>query len=171
VLADLSGHYSPIRQTEVVVSAYHAWQADHVVCEVNNGGDYIPALVATVDGNVPVRAVTATRGKYIRAEPVSASYAAGRVHHVGFFPELEAQMCSFTPYQRTGSPDRLDALVWALTDLRVVVEALGWGDIYAYTPAATTAGTAGTATTAPTGPRVDVLWARAYQELASPKNG
>ncbi len=93
--------------------------ADRVVAEVNQGGDLVVAVLRQIDDNVPVRAVRATRGKWLRAEPVAALYAEGRVAHVGVLPALEEQMCAFGAdgLARGRSPDRVDALVWALTDL------------------------------------------------------
>ena len=96
---------------------YHDVKADRVIGEVNNGGDMIESLLRTVDPNVSYEAVTATRGKLIRAEPIAALYEQGRVHHVGAFPELEDQMCDFDPLTSPRSPDRMDALVWAMTKL------------------------------------------------------
>jgi phage terminase large subunit-like protein len=90
--------------------------ADAIVVEVNNGGDMIPALIKQVDPSVNVKQVRATKGKFLRAEPVAAWYEQGRVHHVGALDVLESQMCSWTP-DDPNSPDRLDATVWALTDL------------------------------------------------------
>jgi phage terminase large subunit-like protein len=123
VLADLSGRYSPADWAKTAISAYHRHHADRIVAEVNNGGEMVEATLRMVDPNVPFTAVRASRGKVIRAEPVAALYEQGRVHHVGAFPELEDQMCGLTTdfdRQRAGySPDRVDALVWALTDLLV----------------------------------------------------
>ena len=98
---------------------YRALQADALVAEVNQGGDMVSAVMRIVDPGVPVTPVHATRGKCARAEPVSALYAQGRVRHAGTFPALEDEMCDFGPAGLTGgrSPDRLDALVWALTHL------------------------------------------------------
>jgi hypothetical protein len=91
------------------------------VAEVNNGGDMVEATLRMVDPNIPFTGVDASRGKVVRAEPAAALYEQQRVHHVGMFPELEDQMCGFTTdfdRQRAGySPDRVDALVWALSDL------------------------------------------------------
>jgi phage terminase large subunit-like protein len=87
------------------------------VAEVNNGGDMVERVLRTVDASVPYRAVRATRGKAVRAEPVAALYEQGRVHHIGLYAALEDQMCSFVPDQYEGSPDRVDALVWCLTEL------------------------------------------------------
>ena len=90
-----------------------------MIAETNQGGDLVVGVLRGVASFLPVRKVTATRGKYVRAEPVAALYEQGRVHHVGCFPALEDQMCAFTPdLDRAiqGSPDRADALVWGLTD-------------------------------------------------------
>ena len=92
------------------------------VGESNNGGDLIETVLRQVDPRVPYRSVHASRGKYVRAEPVSAMYERGIIHHVGFFQELEDQMCSFVPGHFNGSPDRMDALVWALTELSIEEE-------------------------------------------------
>jgi phage terminase large subunit-like protein len=109
----------PLAWAEVAVRAYHAHAADAIVAEVNQGGELVPAVIRQVDAGVPIRLVRATRGKWIRAEPVAALYARGLVRHVGAWPELEDQMCDFGPDGLSGgrSPDRLDALVWALTAL------------------------------------------------------
>jgi predicted phage terminase large subunit-like protein len=103
------------------VAAYHDHQADHIVAETNQGGDLVVAILKQMDEAVPVRKVTATRGKWLRAEPVAALYAEGRVAHAGRFERLEDQMLAFTGDGRVNgkSPDRLDALVWALTDLKL----------------------------------------------------
>ena len=96
---------------------YARWQADSVVVEVNQGGEMAEAVLRQADAALPVNAVRATRGKYLRAEPVAALYARGLVRHVGAFPELEDEMCDFGPGGLSSgrSPDRLDALVWAVT--------------------------------------------------------
>ncbi len=101
------------------VALYRALKADALVAEVNQGGDMVAAVVRLVDPTVPVTAVVATRGKHARAEPVSALYRQGRVRHAGAYPALEDEMCDFSPAGLSGgrSPDRLDALVWALTHL------------------------------------------------------
>ena len=122
VLADLTLEgREPHVWARAAVAAYHEFQADHIVAETNQGGDLVVAILKQMDENVPVRKVTATRGKWLRAEPVAALYADGRVAHVGRFEKLEAQMMSFAGDGRAGgrSPDRLDALVWALTDLKL----------------------------------------------------
>jgi phage terminase large subunit-like protein len=131
VLADLSGRYQPADWARAAVAAYRAHRADRIVAEVNNGGDMVEATLRMVDPNVPFGAVHAARGKVARAEPVAALYEQGKVHHLGAFPLLEDQMCGFTrdfgSWSGTGfdraaagsSPDRVDALVWALSDLLV----------------------------------------------------
>jgi predicted phage terminase large subunit-like protein len=118
VLEDLSGKYSPAEWARKAIIAYKKWRADRIVIEVNQGGDMAESTLRMVDPNVPVRTVHASRGKIIRAEPVSALYEQHKVSHVGCFPELEDQLCSFEPGS-TGSRDRLDAMVYALTDLMV----------------------------------------------------
>jgi phage terminase large subunit-like protein len=104
-----------------VIAAYGDFLADRVVAEVNQGGDLVTTVLRQIDANVTVRTVRATRGKWLRAEPVAALYAEGRVAHVGTFAALEDQMCAFGAdgLSKGRSPDRLDALVWALTDLMV----------------------------------------------------
>jgi phage terminase large subunit-like protein len=116
ILEDLSFRGTPDQVMRRAAGAYHSWQADAVIVEDNNGGDYLPALLASVDNRVPCRSVHATRGKKVRAEPISGLYEQGRVHHIVPFPKLEDQMVSWVPDSGT-SPDRMDALVWALTDL------------------------------------------------------
>lgn len=120
VLADRSIKGAPEEWAKRAVNLYHELDADRIVAEKNQGGEMVEAVIRAVDRNVPVTLVTATRGKYIRAEPISALYEQGRVHHVGRFDALEDQMCLFTPdmdRKKDGSPDRVDALVWAITDL------------------------------------------------------
>lgn len=104
-----------------VCAAYCDYNADRVVAEVNQGGDLVVTVLKQIDAVMPVRTVRATRGKWLRAEPVAALYAEGRVVHVGRFCELEEQLCAFGIDGRVGgrSPDRLDALVWAVTDLLI----------------------------------------------------
>jgi predicted phage terminase large subunit-like protein len=119
VLADASGHYAPAEWAKVAISAYRAHRADRIVAEVNNGGEMVEATLRVVDPGVPYAAVRAARGKVARAEPVAALYEQGRVHHLGALPQLEDQMCAFTADGDSAgySPDRVDALVWALTEL------------------------------------------------------
>lgn len=121
VLADLSGRASPHAWGAVAVGAYHRWRADRIIGEVNNGGEMIEHVIRTVDPDVAYKAVRASRGKVARAEPVAALDEQGRVHHVGAFPALEDQMCAMTTdFDRAAagfSPDRVDARVWALSEL------------------------------------------------------
>jgi len=115
VLADLSVDASPDGWASRAVNAYHDYKADRICAEVNFGGDMVLSTIRTADRNVPVTKLHASRGKLIRAEPIAALYEQGRVHHVGSFPQLEDQMCNWVPGD--SSPDRLDALVWALTEV------------------------------------------------------
>ncbi|SFC21388.1 Large terminase phage packaging protein [Salipiger profundus] len=112
---------SPTGWAEAAASAYDRWQADRVVAEVNQGGAMVETVLRQVAPQVPLRKVTATRGKAARAEPVAALYEQGRVGHAGVFAALEEQMGLMTVqgFQGQGSPDRVDALVWALTELVV----------------------------------------------------
>ncbi|MFC1929741.1 DNA-packaging protein [Chloroflexota bacterium] len=115
VLADLTIKGTPDKWATAGVTGYYNYKADRIVGEVNNGGDMVEHTVRTVDRNVAFKKVHASRGKAVRAEPISALYEQGRIHHVGFFPDLEDQLCEWVPGDK--SPDRLDALVWALTEL------------------------------------------------------
>lgn len=119
VLADRSCRLSPDGWARVVARAADEFGADRVVAEKNYGGAMVEAVLRSAARNLPVKMVTASRGKVIRAEPVAALYEQGKVHHVGTFPEMEEQMTmtTTTGYRGSGSPDRLDALVWALSDL------------------------------------------------------
>lgn len=119
VLADRSIRGAPDQWAKAAVALYREFDADRIIAEKNQGGEMVEAVIRAVDRNVPVRLVHASRGKLIRAEPISALYEQRRVHHVGRFDELEDQMCTFSAdYDRAnGSPDRMDALVWGLTAL------------------------------------------------------
>lgn len=116
VLEDCSGKYSPTEWARRAIDAYNRHHADRVVAEANQGGAMVENTLRVLDKNLPIKLVHASKGKVTRAEPISALYEQGRVHHVGAFDQLEDQLCSFTPGS-SGSPDRLDALVWALTAL------------------------------------------------------
>ena len=126
VLEDWSLRGSPDQWARKAVAAYRKHEADCLVAEVNQGGEMVERVIRSV-ADVPVKLVRATRGKYVRAEPISALYEQGRVHHVGMLPELEDQMIAFTPSDSVTarsaegatrqSPDRVDALVWMLTEL------------------------------------------------------
>jgi len=113
VLADASLKGSPNKWGTEAVAQYHKSRADVIVYESNQGGDMVGFTLSTIDPRVPLQAVHASRGKRTRAEPIAALYEQGRVHHVGVFSELEDQMCEWVPGDP--SPDRLDALVWAIT--------------------------------------------------------
>lgn len=117
VLADDTLRATPNVWGKRAVEAFREWKADRIVAETNNGGDMVIMVIQSVDPNAPVTKVHATRGKRLRAEPISALYEQKRVHHVGAFPQLEDQMVMWTP-ESSGSPDRLDALVWALSELK-----------------------------------------------------
>ncbi len=117
VLEDVSGKYSADKWGRMAINCYYDWGADRIIAEVNNGGDLVERLLRSIDPNVSYRSVHATRGKLVRAEPIAALYEQRRVHHIGYFPELESQMCTYTGDRPKPSPDRLDALVWGLTEL------------------------------------------------------
>lgn len=117
VLDDRTIVGSPLEWAATVINAYNEYMADRVVAEVNQGGDMVEATLRNVDRKVSYRGVRASRGKVVRAEPIAALYEKGLVHHVGTFPLLEDEMCSYTGEDNEDSPDRMDALVWALTDL------------------------------------------------------
>lgn len=117
VLADVSGTLSPNGWGKRVKDAFDLHKADRVVAEKNFGGDMVASTLRTVDPKLPITLVTASRGKEIRAEPVSALYEQGRVHHVGFHGALESEMTTWVPGITKRSPNRLDALVWVITDL------------------------------------------------------
>lgn len=116
VLADRSARVSPDSWARRAIQGFDDFKADKIIGEVNNGGDLVELTIRTVDKNVPYKAVHASRGKYIRAEPIAALYEQGKVFHIQPFTELEDQMCTWFP-ESGESPDRMDALVWALTEL------------------------------------------------------
>lgn len=124
VMADRTCKLSPDGWGRRSVEAYREFRADRIVAERNFGGAMVEHVIRTVDPKVSFREVTASRGKVARAEPVAALYEQNRVAHVGTFPELEDQMVNIAPdgYVGNGSPDRADALVWALTELMLAGE-------------------------------------------------
>lgn len=124
VLADYTLVGSPDTWAKQVVRAYELHDADCVVAEVNQGGDLVSSVLKTVSPNMKVKQVRATKGKILRAEPIAGLYEQGKVFHVGHFKQLEDQMTNFSPLTQNSSPDRLDALVWALTDLMLKNTAL-----------------------------------------------
>lgn len=115
VLEDLSGIYTPNQWAYKAIIAYNEREADRIIGEVNYGGDMIETVIRNLATDVSYKSVTASRGKYIRAEPIAAFYERGMVHHVGRFDRLESEMCLWLPGDK--SPNRMDALVWAFTDL------------------------------------------------------
>ena len=119
LLEDLSGRYSPEEWGEIAVNAFRRHKADRIVGEKNYGGDMVRACIHAVDADIPYKEVNATRGKVIRAEPISLLYEQGKMHHVGYYPELEDQLCGMTMsgYQGLRSPDRGDSLIWGFTEL------------------------------------------------------
>jgi predicted phage terminase large subunit-like protein len=119
VLEDASCRLSPEQWARRVVAAYHRHRADRIVAEANFGGAMVETVIRLADPRVSYRSVHASRGKAVRAEPIAALYEKGRVSHVGCFAELEDQLANMTPagFMGEGSPDRADALVWALTEL------------------------------------------------------
>jgi phage terminase large subunit-like protein len=142
VLRDLSGRWTTDEWASMAVKAYFDYGADRIIAEVNNGGDLVETVLRAFNRNVPYKAVHASRGKYRRAEPVSALYERGMVHHHGQFAQMEDQMTTFNPEEaitpterrRTKqlSPDRMDAMVWAFTELMLLDNndhVRGWGAV------------------------------------------
>jgi phage terminase large subunit-like protein len=118
VLADRSaGSLSPAGWAARACQAFADFEADAIIAEANQGGEMVRSVLAQADNTVPVILVHATRGKITRAAPAAALYEAGRVHHTGCFADLEDQMCHYDGSKSAKSPDRMDALVWALADL------------------------------------------------------
>jgi phage terminase large subunit-like protein len=110
---------TPSTWAQTAIDAYDKWQADRIVAETNNGGDLVETIIRNIEPSVAYKKVHASRGKAIRAEPVAALYEQGRVHHVGYFSDLETEMLEFDPLlgRNQKSPNRMDALVWAMTEL------------------------------------------------------
>lgn len=122
VLDDGSGRYTPDGWARKAVEFYDEHGADRIVAEGNQGGDLVRANLNTIRKNLPISIVWASRSKQARAEPVAALYEQGKVTHVHSFPELEDQQCTWEPLSGDPSPDRLDALVWALTELMITYD-------------------------------------------------
>lgn len=116
VLEDQSGKYSPEQWSSISVDLYNKWSADCIVAEKNQGGDMVSSVLRSSGFNGRVKLVTATKGKFVRAEPIYALYEQGKIFHVGYHNRLEAQMCMFTS-ELKNSPDRVDSLVWGFTEL------------------------------------------------------
>jgi phage terminase large subunit-like protein len=117
ILEDCTVTGTPAEWAAEAVAAYRRWNADRIVAERNNGGEMVEHTIRTCDQNVPVKTVWASRGKRTRAEPISALYEQRKVHHVGMFADLEHQQTTWMPESGEDSPDRMDAAVWALTEL------------------------------------------------------
>jgi phage terminase large subunit-like protein len=131
ILRDASGHFTADEWARRAIGLCGQFGADRVVGETNNGGDLIEVVLRTVDPNIAYKAVTASRGKQTRAEPVAALYEQRRVRHAPGLGALEDQMCNWTPGSGDGSPDRVDALVWAVTELVLQAQTTGALDFYA----------------------------------------
>jgi len=121
LIEDASMHGSPHAWASRAVSMFDKWEADAVVIEVNQGGDMCRHTLQTIRKGLPIIEVRATRGKHVRAEPISALYETGQIHHVGTYTELENQLCLFTPHGWEGpdrlSPDRAESAIWCFTSL------------------------------------------------------
>ncbi len=115
MIADDSLQGSPLQWARSAIIAYHKHKADRIIAESNNGGEMVKLTIHSVDPDVPVKLIHASRGKHTRAEPIAARYESGRCHHVGKFEALEDEMCLWVPGDT--SPNRMDALVWAMTEL------------------------------------------------------
>jgi PBSX family phage terminase large subunit len=116
VLADKSGIYTPLDWAKRSIALYNEYLANKIIAEKNQGGEMVSSNLRTVDRNIPIELVHATRGKAIRAEPVASLYEQGQVHHVGYFPELEKELTSWSPDEKW-SPNHLDAVVWGIVGL------------------------------------------------------
>ncbi len=117
VIEDASGKYSPEKMSQKVAELYYKYRVDRVIAEKNQGGDLVESTLRTSCPHIPYSSVWAKKGKRTRAEPIAALYEQGKVSHIGHFPKLEDQMLLYSPDNYDGSPDRLDALVYALTEL------------------------------------------------------
>jgi phage terminase large subunit-like protein len=126
VLADHTLHGTPHQWATAIVAAYRRWQADIIVAEINNGGEMVEHTIRSVWRDAPIEVVHASRGKRTRAEPVSSLAEQGRWHHAGTFPQLEDQLTTWVPGD--DSPDRLDAMVWAATQLAIEPKS-SWADL------------------------------------------
>lgn len=119
VLADESLRGTPAEWASKAVALFHRLRGDRIVAETNNGGEMVELTLRTIDKDIPYARVHASRGKRTRAEPVSAFYEQGRVHHVGCFEKLEDEQCNWMPDDGQESPNHMDALVWACTELMI----------------------------------------------------
>jgi len=119
ILEDLSGTYTPTEWAQKAIGAYNYHKADLIIGEANNGGDMIEQILRTLQRNIPYSKVHATRGKVTRAEPIVALYEQNKIKHLGGLPDLETQMTTWAAKEGEKSPDRVDAMVWAVTELMV----------------------------------------------------
>jgi predicted phage terminase large subunit-like protein len=126
ILADYTLKASPQVWAEKAVYAFELHKADRIIAETNNGGDLVVHLLQQVKNTIPVKKVTASRGKAVRAEPIAALSEQGKLHMVGYFPELEDELCEYEPGVSNKSPDRMDAMVWAVTELSEGSNALNY---------------------------------------------
>jgi len=117
VLEDISLRATPEKWARAAITAYNKWGADRIVGEANNGGDMIETILRSIDPTIAYKKVWASKGKATRAEPVSALYEQGKIHHIGYYADLEDELCEWEP--GNPSPNRLDALVWAFTELKL----------------------------------------------------
>jgi phage terminase large subunit-like protein len=115
VLEDLTGIFTPSGWAYIAIGAYNKWEADRLIGEVNYGGDMVETIIRGIDKDVSYKSVVASRGKYLRAEPIASFYERGMIHHVGKYDKLEDEMCLWLPGDK--SPNRMDALVWCFTEL------------------------------------------------------
>lgn len=115
VLEDYTIKASPAKWAKIALTAYYKWKADRIVGEANNGGDMIETIIKSYDVTASYKKVWASRGKIVRAEPISSLYEQGRIHHLGYHEQLEDELCEYVPGAK--SPNRLDAMVWAMTEL------------------------------------------------------
>lgn len=122
---DLSIKASPNKWANRVVNAYRQYDAAYIVAEVNQGGDLVESLIHNIDSSIKVKKVRASKGKFARAEPVAALYERGIIAHEKLMPDLETELCEYVPMNSKKSPDRLDALVWGITDL-IVKQSGSW---------------------------------------------
>jgi phage terminase large subunit-like protein len=137
VLLDASARLSPERWARRAVELFDAYRADRIIAEKNFGGEMVERCIHTIRPHEAVKLVSASRGKAVRAEPIVSLYEQHRAHHVGMFPTLEDQLCGWVPGTPGPSPDRLDALVWGLSEL--LVETTGtsletWAALIGSTP-------------------------------------
>jgi len=119
ILEDITGKYTPNQWAKLAIGAYNQHHADRIIGEVNNGGDLIETVIKTIDKSIPYSSVWASRGKVTRAEPVQALYEQNRVKHVGSLPELETEMTTWAAKEGDPSPNRIDAMVWGITELMI----------------------------------------------------